>query len=77
MDELDKAIIQCLSMGARSYQEMAENCNVTRNTVYRRIADLEKKGIIRVTTGCIINFSQLGVMPVIAACKVAQKTWII
>jgi DNA-binding Lrp family transcriptional regulator len=73
MDELDKDIIQCLSTGACSYQEIAKICKVTRNTIYRRTAALEKKGIIKAATSCIVNLDQLGIIPIVASAKVTQK----
>ena len=73
MDELDKDIVQCLSTGACSYQEIARICNVTRNTIYRRIEALEKKGIIKAATSCIISLDKIGIMPIIVGAKAARK----
>ena len=44
---LDRKIIQYLSTGINSYQELARICGVTRNTVYRRIAPLKIKESLR------------------------------
>jgi DNA-binding Lrp family transcriptional regulator len=59
VDDLDKRLLQHLSSGISSYEELARNCNVTRNTVYRRIAVLERKGIIKKTVRSIIDYNQL------------------
>jgi DNA-binding Lrp family transcriptional regulator len=64
LDDLDKKILQYLSAGTSSYEELARTCNVTRNTVYRRIAALENKGIIKNTLHCVINLEQMDITPV-------------
>lgn len=46
IDDLDKKILQNLSVGVESYQQLAKTCNITRNKLYRRIASLENRGII-------------------------------
>jgi DNA-binding Lrp family transcriptional regulator len=73
LDDLDKKLIQYLSVGTGSYEELARLCNVTRNTVYRRIAALENKGIIKNTIGCIINLDQLNISPVCIEARIAQS----
>ena len=75
LDDLDKKILQHLSTGISSYEELARACDVTRNTVYRRIASLENKGIIKNTVRCIVNFDQLDITPVIieAVVPVAEQ----
>jgi DNA-binding Lrp family transcriptional regulator len=72
-DDLDKKIIQCLSVGTSSYEELAKQCNVTRNTVYRRISALEDKGIIKNTLHCIVNLDQLDITTVTINVKVPQS----
>jgi DNA-binding Lrp family transcriptional regulator len=64
LDDLDKKILQNLTNGTCSYEELAHTCSVTRNTVYRRIASLENRGVIRNITSCIINPEQLDISPV-------------
>lgn len=61
LDELDKKIIQYLSVGTSSYEELARQCNVTRNTVYRRLSVLKNKGIIKNTLNCTVNFDQIDI----------------
>ncbi len=72
LDPIDKTILRYLSAGTSSYEELARICKVTRNTIYRRIAALEKEGIIKNTVGCIINFEKLSLTPVIIGVNVAQ-----
>lgn len=72
LDPLDRKIIQFLSSGTSSYEELARTCNVTRNTVYRRIAALENKGIIRNTLSCVVNLEQMDITPVIIGVKISQ-----
>jgi DNA-binding Lrp family transcriptional regulator len=70
LDDLDKKILRHLSEGTCSYEELARNCNVTRNTVYRRIASLEKSGIIKNTLRCIVDFDKLDVTSMVIGAKV-------
>lgn len=71
IDDLDKRILQYLSIGTSSYEELARMCNVTRNTVYRRIASLENRGIIKNTIKCSINLDQLDITPICVGATVA------
>ncbi len=73
LDELDRKIVQCLSLGTSSYEELAQTCSVTRNTIYRRIAALENEGIIENTLRCIINFKQMDITPVIIGARVLEN----
>jgi DNA-binding Lrp family transcriptional regulator len=72
LDDLDTKILQYLSVGTSSYEELAHTCNVTRNTIYRRIAALENKGIIRNTLNCIVNLEQMDITPVTIGAKIPQ-----
>ncbi|MFB3890250.1 MAG: winged helix-turn-helix transcriptional regulator [Candidatus Bathyarchaeia archaeon] len=69
---MDRKILQALSVGTSSYEELARLCNSSRNTVYRRIASLEKRGIIRNTISGTVNFEQLAISPVIIGFSVSQ-----
>ncbi len=71
-DNLDKKILQHLSNGTSSYEELAHQCNVTRNTVYRRISLLEEKGVIKNTLHCIINMEQMDITTVNIGAKILQ-----
>jgi DNA-binding Lrp family transcriptional regulator len=73
IDHLDRRIIQFLSSGTCSYEELARTCNVTRNTVYRRIAALENKGIIKNTLSCIVNLEQMDLTPVTIGTRISQN----
>jgi DNA-binding Lrp family transcriptional regulator len=72
LDEVDKKILQYLSAGTSSYQELAQNCNVTRNTVYRRIAAMERIGIIKNTLNCVVNIEKMDITPVTIGSKIPQ-----
>ncbi|MGD0645169.1 MAG: Lrp/AsnC family transcriptional regulator [Candidatus Bathyarchaeia archaeon] len=72
LDDLDRKIIQYLSSGINSYEELARTCGVTRNTVYRRIAALENKGIIKNTLRCIVNLEQMDITPVTIGVRISQ-----
>ncbi|HCW06804.1 MAG TPA: hypothetical protein DGG95_05500 [Cytophagales bacterium] len=69
---MDRKIIQHLSSGTSSYQELARSCNVTRNTVYRRIAALENNGVIVNTLRCIVNLEQIQITPVTIGVRIQQ-----
>jgi DNA-binding Lrp family transcriptional regulator len=72
LDDLDKRIIQYLSLGTNSYQELARICGVTRNTVYRRIAALENKGIIKNTLHCIVNLEKMDFTSLTIGARIPQ-----
>jgi DNA-binding Lrp family transcriptional regulator len=64
LDDLDKKIIQEMTKGIKSYEELAQNCGVTRSTVYRRITNLEKKKIITHQIRIALDFEKLGLMAI-------------
>ena len=72
LDELDKNIIQTLSKGVSSYEELATNLGVTRSTVYRRIASLEKAKIITRQLHVAVDFEKLDLTAIEATIKVAR-----
>jgi len=65
LDELDFKIIRHICTGVYSYDELAELCNVGRNTVYRRINKLERMGIVTRRVMAVPNFEKLGLSAVI------------
>jgi DNA-binding Lrp family transcriptional regulator len=65
VDKLDMTLLKFLSTGINSYEELARKCKVTRNTVYRRIAALEKSNIITNVIRCTVNFENLDITSVI------------
>ncbi len=72
LDELDKQLLQHLSAGISSYEDLARNCYVTRNTVYRRIAFLEKKGIIKRIVRSVLDYDQLDIAMLCIGANVAE-----
>ena len=72
LDELDKRILQHLSAGTSSYEELANACNVTRNTVYRRISALENRGIIKNILNCVVNLEQMDITPITIGVTIPQ-----
>lgn len=72
-DELDRKIIQHLSAGTSSYEELAHQCNVTRNTVYRRISLLEEKGVIKNTLRCVVNLDHMDITTINIGAKILQQ----
>jgi DNA-binding Lrp family transcriptional regulator len=72
LDVLDKRLLQNLSSGVSSYEELARECNVSRNTVYRRIAVLEQKGIITKTIRSIVDFEQLDIVALCVGAKMPE-----
>ena len=59
-------------MGISSYEDLARECNVTRNTVYRRMNILEKKGVIQRITRIIPNYDKLDIVAVFVAAEIAE-----
>jgi DNA-binding Lrp family transcriptional regulator len=53
-----------MSKGVSSYEELARDCNVTRSTIYRRIANLEKEKIITRQTHVGVDFEKLNIVAV-------------
>jgi len=74
LDDIDRKIIQYLSLGTNSYQELARTCNVTRNTIYRRIAALENEGVIKNTLRCVVNLEQMDLVPVTIGIRIHQTS---
>jgi DNA-binding Lrp family transcriptional regulator len=72
LDSLDKNIVQCLSQGVYSYEQLAEKCNVTRNTKYRRITALEQQGILRNLTKCTVNYDKLNLSILCISAKITH-----
>ncbi len=72
LDRLDKALLQSLASGVCSYEELAKECGVTRNTIYRRIALLEKNEIIQKTTRSILNYEKMGINALLIGIAIAE-----
>lgn len=73
LDELDKSILRELSTGIFSYAELAKTCNVTRNTIYRRVNRLENQGVISRKIMGFVDFSKLGLSAVIVGVDVNSE----
>jgi DNA-binding Lrp family transcriptional regulator len=73
IDKLDEKILHHLSVGANSYDELAELCNVTRSTVYRRIRKLEKEKIIVRKVKFAVDVTKLGITPLAVGINIANS----
>lgn len=73
IDDLDKKIIQEMGKGINSYEALAQKCNVTRSTIYRRVNRLEEIKVITRQTRVILDFEKLGRIAVAVGINVAQK----
>jgi len=73
IDSLDKRILQQMSKGINSYEDLAHECNVTRSTIYRRVASLEKRGLIRRITRSVVDYEKLGIVTLCFAFKISQS----
>ena len=73
IDSLDKQILQQMSQGINSYEDLAHKCNVTRSTIYRRVDSLEKRGLIRRITRSVVDYEKLDVVAVCFAFKISQS----
>ncbi len=59
IDDLDKNILKHICSGVHSYEELGDLCKAGRNTIYRRVDNLEKKGIIIRQVRAFPNFEKL------------------
>ena len=73
IDELDKKIIQEMGRGINSYEALAQKCNVTRSTIYRRVTRLEEMKVITRQTRVIPDFEKLNRVALTVGISVAQK----
>jgi DNA-binding Lrp family transcriptional regulator len=65
VDDLDRKIVRYICNGVYSYEELGKLCNASRNTVYRRIDNLEKMGIVEKRIMAFPNFEKLNLSAVI------------
>ena len=70
MDDINRKLLYHLSTGINSYEELAHLCNVSRNTVYKRVSELERQNIIKNIIRCSVNFDKLDITPLIIAAKI-------
>jgi len=73
IDELDKKIIQEMGRGINSYEALAQKCNVTRSTIYRRVTKLEETKVITRQTRVVPDFEKLNRIALAVGISVAQK----
>jgi DNA-binding Lrp family transcriptional regulator len=73
IDELDKKIIQEMGKGINSYDSLAQKCNVTRSTIYRRVTKLEETKVISRQTRVVPDFEKLNRIALAMGISVAQK----
>jgi DNA-binding Lrp family transcriptional regulator len=73
IDELDKKIIQEMGRGINSYEALAQKCNVTRSTIYRRVDKLEETKVITRQTRVVPDFEKLNRIALAVGITVAQK----
>ena len=73
IDELDKKIIQEMGKGINSYEALAQKCNVTRSTIYRRINRLEGTKVITRQTRAVPDFEKLNRVALAVGINVLQK----
>lgn len=73
IDKLDIKILRHICEGAYSYDDLAERCKVSRNTIYRRIAKLEEMGVIRKRVMALPDFSKIGFSAVVIGLNLSPK----
>jgi DNA-binding Lrp family transcriptional regulator len=73
LDALDKGIIQSMSRGVYSYDELAEKLHVTRSTIYRRIDRLEKTDIISKRIMGVPDYTKLGLSAILIGIDIAHE----
>ena len=70
LDEVDKKIVEHVCEGVYSHSELADLVGVSRNTVYRRLKNLEDEGIIKKKGMAIPDFEKMGFSSVIIGLNV-------
>ena len=71
IDDLDKKILHEICSGIFSYDDLAKTLNVTRSTIYRRIEDMEKRGLITKKIMAIPNYENLNLSAILVAVTAA------
>jgi DNA-binding Lrp family transcriptional regulator len=72
LDSVDKNILQEMSKGVSSYDEMAQKLNINRSTVYRRIRALERSNLIKFQTRASVNFAKLDLIAVLVGMNISN-----
>jgi DNA-binding Lrp family transcriptional regulator len=73
LDELDKGIIQNMSRGVYSYEELAEKLHVTRSTIFRRVSKLEETGAITKRIMGFPDYTKLGISAILIGIDIAHE----
>jgi DNA-binding Lrp family transcriptional regulator len=73
LDALDKGIIQNMSRGVYSYDELAEKLQVTRSTIYRRISKLEKTHVISKRIMAVPDYTKLDLSAILIGIDIAHE----
>jgi len=73
LDEFDRKILQYICSGVYSYGQLEKLCNAGRNTVYRRIDRLEKKGIILRKISAFPDYTKLNLSAVVIGLNVKNE----
>ena len=73
LDVLDKNILQEMSKGVSSYDELAKKLNVNRSTIYRRVRVLERNAIITHQTRVAVNFEKLDQLTILIGVNISNS----
>jgi DNA-binding Lrp family transcriptional regulator len=73
LDELDRKILKHICSGVYSYSQLEKLCDAGRNTVYRRIDRLEKKGIISRKILAFPDYTKLNLSAVVIGLNVKNE----
>lgn len=65
IDETDMKIICHFCQGFKSYQDIADELDVSRNTVYRRVNRLREENVLREEVHALPDLSELGLTTII------------
>lgn len=72
LDKLDRKILQYACSGIHSYTELGKLCHVGRNTIYRRVDRLEKRGAIKKLVTAVPDYDKLNLAAVHIGLNVRQ-----
>ena len=73
LDELDRKILKHICSGVYSYSQLEKLCDAGRNTIYRRIDRLEKKGIISRKILAFPDYTKLNLSAVVIGLNVKNE----
>jgi DNA-binding Lrp family transcriptional regulator len=73
LDELGKGIIQNMSRGVYSYDQLAEKLHVTRSTIFRRVSRLEKACLITKRIMGFPDYTKLGLSAILIGIDIAHE----